>query len=415
MTSDRTDDSRPGSIPRMTATWWLRQARAMTNPAGAAAGRVALERNAGQRGTRLRATARDAARQRVRPTRPRMRALVLRPGGRLEFRSVPAPPPPGPLGAVVHPIAIATCDLDSALCNGHTPFAVPLQYGHECVAEVLSVGSAVERVSPGDRVVVPFQISCGTCAACAEGRTANCLAVPPISMYGFGLTGGHWGGAVADELAVPFADGMLVPLPDEVDPVAAASVADNVSDAFRHVGPYAGAERMVIVGAQRARHAFSPSVPLYTALIAKALGIGDVLLVDARPEVRAQATALGIEAAEAKEGRRRGPAPLVADISSTPKGLALALALTAPDGVCSSSGSLHAASRIPTALMYGRNVTLSFARCHARTQIPQVLDLMADGRLSPERVTTAVAGMDDAPAALTEHMRGPATKTIITA
>lgn len=415
MTSARNGGRVRGTIRGVTVTWWLRQAGAMADPAGPVAGRVALERAVGQRRERLATKARDGLRQRVRPSRPRMRALVLHPGGKLAFRSVPAPPPPGPLGAVVHPIAIATCDLDRPMCCGHTPFAVPLQYGHECVAEVLQVGSEVTSVRPGDRVIVPFQISCGACAACAAGHTANCLAVPPISMYGFGITGGHWGGAVADELAVPFADGMLVPLPEGVDPQAAASVADNVADAYRHVGPYVGRERLVIVGAMGARHAFTPSVSFYTALIAGAIGIDDVLLVDARPWVRERATALGIEAVDADEGRRRGPSPLVTDISATPKGLAYALSLTAPDGVCSSSGSLHARSRIPTALMYGRNATLTFARCHARAQIPQVLELMAERRLAPERVTSAVAGMDDAPDALAEHMRGPSVKTIITA
>ena len=108
-------------------------------------------------------------------------------------------------------------------------------------------------------------------------------------------------------------------------------------------------------------------------------------------------------------------AALVVDISASQKGLALALSLTALDGVCSSSGSLHARTRIPTMAMYGRNVTLHFARAHARALIPDVLDLMSAGRFAPERVTTTVAGMDDAPAALTEHMRAASAKTIITA
>src|SRR3954453_23211549 len=138
---------------------------------------------------------------------------------------------------------------------GATPFPTPLAFGHECVAEVLHTGSDVERVRPGQRVVVPFQISCGACAACPAAHTPNCPAAPPISMYGFGLTGGHWGGAIADELAVPFADGMLVALPEGLDPAAAASVADNVSDGYRHVGPYLPAliaegrgEEVLIVG-----------------------------------------------------------------------------------------------------------------------------------------------------------------------
>jgi alcohol dehydrogenase len=63
---------------------------------------------------------------------------------------------------------------------------------------VLAVGRDVATIHPGQRVVVPFQINCGGCAACQAGHTSNCTSVPPISMYGFGLAGGHWGGALAD-------------------------------------------------------------------------------------------------------------------------------------------------------------------------------------------------------------------------
>jgi alcohol dehydrogenase len=349
-----------------------------------------------------------------------MRALVLRPGGRLTWKSLPAPPPPGPLAAVVRPLAVATCDMDRPIALGATPFLAPLAFGHECVAEVLTVGGDVEHVAPGDRVVVPFQINCGTCPPCAAGLTGSCLSVPPASMYGFGISGGHWGGAVADELAVPFADAMLVPLPDSVDPVAAASVADNVSDAYRHVGPYLPdllardpSAGVLVVGAKTTRHPFTASVSLYAGLIAQALGALDVALIDARLEVRRQAEALGLTAVTPSRARSARPAALVADVSATPAGLRLALELTAPDGLCSSSGTLHATARIPTLLMYGRNVTLKIARAHARVLIPEVLALMTAGRLQPERVTTVVAGLDDAPQALTDHVRGAQTKTIV--
>lgn len=406
----------------MSVKWWLRQARALAGPARPVAGRIMFERDANLRVRRLREAAMDAWRQRRRPSRPRMRTLVLVPGGRLAWRSVAAPPPPGPLGAVVCPLAVATCDLDRPIGLGATPFPTPLSFGHECVAEVLTVGSDVAGIQPGQRVVVPFQISCGACGMCRAGLTANCESVPPISMYGFGIAGGHWGGAIADEVAVPFADGMLVPLPDGLDPAAAASVADNVGDAYRHIGPYLPglldrdpAARVIVVGATTRRHLLTASVSLYTCLIAHALGAREVTLIDARPAVRHQAQGLGLSAIEPGALRRLEPAPLVADVSATPPGLRLALRLTAPDGVCSSSGTLHATARIPAVLMYGRNVTLRISRSHARAQIPHVLDLMASGRLSPERVTTVVAPMEDAPAALTAHLRGESTKTILTA
>jgi alcohol dehydrogenase len=178
---------------------------------------VSLERDRDLRIARLRAAARDLVAERRRPSRAKMRALRVAPGGRIEWRSAPAPPPPGPKEAIVHPIAVATCDLDRAIMLGRTPFPMPFHYGHESIAEVVEVGAEVERVKVGERVVVPFQINCGECAACRAGLTGNCLAVPPLSMYGFGVAGGHWGGHVADLFKVPFADAMLVTLPEGID------------------------------------------------------------------------------------------------------------------------------------------------------------------------------------------------------
>jgi alcohol dehydrogenase len=63
--------------------------------------------------------------------------------------------------------------------------------------------------------------------------------------------------------------------------------------------------------------------------------------------------------------------------------------------------------------MYGHNVTLRVARANARALIPDVLDLMASGRLQPERVTTQLAPIDEAIPALDVHMRGGSTKTIL--
>jgi alcohol dehydrogenase len=409
--------------PRTTSlAWTARQARALADPAGLVALRVMLEREPDKRLRRLRAAAVDSLRERRRPSRSRMRSLVLLPGGRLQWRSVPAPPRPGPDGAVVRPIAIATCDMDRPIGLGATPFVAPLHFGHECVAEVLAVGSDVASVRAGDRVVVPFQISCGACGPCLAGRTANCLAVPPISMYGFGVSGGHWGGAIADELAVPFADGMLVHLPPGVEPASAASVADNVTDAYRHIGPHLPGllaedpdASVIIVAGMSRRHLFTASVALYAGQIARTLGAPRVALVDARPAVRIHAESLGLLAVDPRSVRELAPARLVADVSATPAGTRLALTLTAPDGVCSSSGTLHASTRIPSTLMFGRNMTLTIARAHARSLIPEVLDLITARELRPERVTTVRASIDDAQQALSEHLRGASTKTVLSA
>jgi len=350
-----------------------------------------------------------------------MRGLMARPGGRVGWHELPAPPSPGPDAAIVHPIAVATCDLDRALALGATPFPLPLHLGHECVAEVVTVGERVAGVRPGQRVVVPFQINCGACVPCRAGLTGNCASVPPLSMYGFGVGGGHWGGALCDQLSVPYADAMLVPLPEGLDPASAASVADNVCDGYRHVAPHLpdllrrdpSAEVLIVAGVTR-RSKFSASVALYSGLVARALGAQHVHLVDSRPHVREHAERLGLHAMAPAQLRGQRAAPLVVAASGTPQGLRAALNATAPDGVCSSIGGLHPSARIPTGLMYGRNATYHVGRTHSRALIPEVLDLMTRGRLRPEDVTTRVAPLDDAPRVLHEHIVGDGTKTILT-
>jgi alcohol dehydrogenase len=408
--------SRRGRRPR----GWVRHYASLMSPRAASAIPLTVERNGGQRLRRLAATVGDRTRQRIRRTRPKMRVLSAAPGGRLRWREAPTPPPPGPDGAIVHPIAAATCDIDCPLVLGATPLVLPLHLGHECVAEVIAVGERVSTFKPHDRVIVPFQVNCGCCPACRAGHTGNCTSVPPISMYGMGVMAGHWGGAFSDQLAVPYAEAMLVGLPPGVDPVAAASVADNVCDAYRHIAPNLpallqgdpGAE-VLIVGALEERSPFGGSVPLYAGLIARAQGARNVTLADSRPEVRAQGQRLGFEVLTRRQLRGRSPAPLVVDASIDE--LSAAISHVAPDGVCSSSGSFDHSAKIPVLKMYVRNVTLHLGRTHARALIPGVLEMMTNGRLRPQELLTSVAPLDDAPGALREHFLGGGVKLVLTA
>src|SRR5260221_13461792 len=135
-----------------------------------------------------------------------MEHLVREGRGRVRGQEPAALRLSGPDAAIVRPLAVATCDLDVGVLRGSFPLAGPYPFGHEAVAEVRAVGENVRSVAPGDRVVVPFQISCGVCPACSQGRTGNCAAHPRMSTYGLGAMGGlAWGGLLADEALVPHA------------------------------------------------------------------------------------------------------------------------------------------------------------------------------------------------------------------
>ncbi len=224
-----------------------------------------------------------------------MRRLILDGPGAVHWEGCDEPTA-GPGQAMVRPLAVATCDLDVAVLHGVYPLTGPYPFGHEAVAEVTAIGDGVTTVTVGDRVIVPFQISCGACDPCRRGRTGNCDRHPPLSTYGLGPMGGlSWGGLLTDLALVPHADAMLVPLPDGLDPVVVASASDNIADAYRTVGPQLaaepGAEVLVVAG-----EGGPASIGLYAAGLAVALGSSRVVYVDDAPERQAIASSLGLGA-----------------------------------------------------------------------------------------------------------------------
>jgi alcohol dehydrogenase len=344
-----------------------------------------------------------------------VRQLVITGARAVEWLDVDAPVLRGDREALVRPLAVALCDLDAAFLSGQVPVAEPFPLGHECVGEVVDVGDAVSAVKPGDRVVVPFQISCGECAACAAGHTGSCTTVPPGSAYGMKPLGGDWGGALGDLLRVPFADAMLVALPEGLDPVALPSVADNVPDGYRAVAaPLAaapGADVLVTGG-------FARSIGLYAAACARALGAGRVVYADTNPLRLDRAAALGAEPVEVPLGddgapawpRKLGRFGVTIDATGSHAGLHATLRSTAPHGICTSVAIyFEAQTPLPLLEMYTRGCTLHASRCDARALIPDVLALVVAQQLDPALVTSTVVSFDDAPDALVE----PPTKLVL--
>jgi threonine dehydrogenase-like Zn-dependent dehydrogenase len=326
----------------------------------------------------------------------------------LEWREAPEPRLISDGATTVRPLAVATCDLDALIIGGASPFPPPFAIGHECVAEVLDVGDAVTSLAPGQLVSVPFQISCGKCASCERGRSANCSTVGFMSTYGFGPAVERWGGFLADVVCVPYAEHMLVPVPPGLDPAAVASASDNISDAWRAVAPALADEpggSVLVVGG-----AAAGSIGLYAAALAVALGAESVLYVDADPARRETATAVGAETL-AELPKRLGPFPITVDASADPDGLDLALRSTAPDGVCTSTAIYFGEQpTLPLLEMYSKGITFRTGRANAREAIPHVLELAASGAVHPELVTTKVVKWADAADALLE---GGWTKLVI--
>ena len=316
-----------------------------------------------------------------------------------------------PRDALVRPLAVARCDLDPAIAIGLYPMPAPFVMGHEMVGEVVAVGDGVAGVRPADRVIVPFQLSCLACGSCRRRHTNACERVASGTAFGLGPHGGvDLGGALAELVRVPWADAMLIPLPDGIDPIAAAGIPDNVSDGYRCVaGPLAerpGSAVLVVGG-------LAPSVGLYAVMSAVALGSNRVVYVDDDPARLATAGSLGAEVVDAR-GRWDSLKlderfPVVVDANVLDEGRNLALRSVEPCGVCTSvSGGAAPRADLPLQSMYLKGVRYEIGRVHACATARPVLDLVSRGALDPARIVDEVVPFS----AAVDGMVKPATKVV---
>jgi len=325
-----------------------------------------------------------------------MQALHFIKVGKLEWHDTPDLRVDGQLEAIVRPIASTTCDLDRRIINGLISFGENFPIGHECVAEVVEVGGKVKTVRPGDVVVVPWHISCGVCVECRRGLSAACSSAPGIAGYGIPIAG-RWGGLFSEEVRVPFADGMLVRLPDGVDPVAAASVSDNLTEAYiavsRGMAGHPGAPVLVVSSL--------PSLGLFAVDHAMAAGAARVDFVDASEERREAARGLGayVHAGVLPEFDMRFP--VVINVAREPEMLAAAVRCLAPGGHISNAAIFFADTPLPLWEMYKRDVTFSTGTASVSPHLPKVLELLRCGHIHPERLITTHR-WEDATSALLE-------------
>ncbi|MGV8995819.1 MAG: zinc-dependent alcohol dehydrogenase [Parvibaculaceae bacterium] len=279
--------------------------------------------------------------------------------------------------ALVRPIAVSVCDADVLYLRGKLALRDPFCFGHEFVAEIVSLGEDVTGFAPGDRVVVAFLIACGSCKSCLRGFPTACTTVNAKAAYGFGIFG-DWGGALSDMVRVPYANYMMARLPDGVSPTIAASVGDNLSDAYRCVAEglreEPGTSVLVVAGRGGA-----PSISLYAVAMAKALGSEQVDYLDIDPTRLAIAEALGARAIEAPVAtHRHGSYYVTADTSGDPSGawLSTALRSTAPYGRCTSCGVYLKPAELPLGTMYDQGVRLTLGWANVQAHIPHVLKIL---------------------------------------
>ncbi len=331
--------------------------------------------------------------------------------GKLEWWEVPAPLLRTGKDAIVKPLAVARCDLDTAVVVGSFPIAGPFGFGHEMTAEIVEVGDQVTGFAPGDRVVVPFQINCGECTNCRRGWTNACQNEVPYAAYGLGTRlEDDYGGAFSDLVRVPYADAMLLPLPEGISPEAGAGLSDNVADGYRTVDQglreYPG-EPVLIAGG------LAQSVGLYAVHAAVTLGSSRVVYVDFDETRLSMARAAGAEVLQigSYEAAVRHDSDflITVDASALPDGLRYAMRSTAPCGFVNGViGGLEPTVALELPAVYRRGITYTLGRVHARNVMERTLCHTCKGELDPMAIVDRVLPFEDS----IDAMLDPAPKIV---
>ena len=338
-----------------------------------------------------------------------MRQLTCTAPGTVAWRDVPEPAMVEPTDALVRPVAVARCEIDPLLVLLGPTSADGFALGHEAVVEVVAVGEQVDGLPVGGLALPSFQISCGTCATCRRGHTGNCSRYPVLSDFGMQpLSNVEYGGMLSDLVRIPHASSMLTPLPAGIDPVAVASVPDNVVDGYRsvvdHLGHRPGADVLI------ACHG-TPSIGLYAAQSAFALGASTVTVASGDARVLEIAAAIGADPLPTDFVARPGRWPIVVDCGTDVAGLQWAIRATEPEGALHSVSYYAAEPMVPMPLgrLYTLGIDFRIGRAHSAAMLPDVLALVAEGRLDPSAVTTSVVDWEAAPT----HFTDPTVKLVI--
>lgn len=332
-----------------------------------------------------------------------MQKLVFRKKNTLEWIETSKKQITSKNSAIVTPLAIARCDLDLPIVRGETLFRPPFSIGHEFVGKVVDISEdQKDRFKIGDYVAVAFQISCGNCPSCISQYSNSCETVPYTSAYGMPPGSTSFGGAVADEVLVPFADQMMVKLPESIHPVDIASFSDNIAEVWKLAGQFLKRKKdpkVLVVGG------LARSISIYTALFLTQTKQAEVVYVDTNKESIDMTERIGIQS----EHLTSFPKPtkkydIVVDCSATKEGWTFASRSLGKNSILSSASIFWTnALEIPYLEMYNQGAEIHVSRVSSKESMVSVLPYIASGEFTPGKVVTKIAKFEDAKEAWLEE------------
>jgi threonine dehydrogenase-like Zn-dependent dehydrogenase len=371
-----------------------------------------------------------------------MRATCWNGKNRIEVENVPDPKIVSSRDAIVRITSAAICGSDLHLMQGYMPTMKRGDIlGHEFMGEVVEVGPDVGNLGVGDRVVVPFPISCGNCNACVNGLFSACENSNPnagmaeklwghsiAGIYGYTHMLGGYAGGQAEYARVPFAD--VGPLKIEDGPPDEQVL--FLSDIFPT--GYMGAEICDIDPGDVIAVWGAGPVGLFATASAKLLGAERVITIDRFPyrlrKAREQAGAdmvINYEETDVVEALNeitagRGPdacidavgieshhpvAPVYAYDRAkqaarveTDRPFALRQAITScrNGGVISIIGAYGGfIDKFPIGSLMNRSLTIRTGQCHVQRYLQPLLERIQNGEIDPSFVISHILPLDEAP------------------
>lgn len=362
-----------------------------------------------------------------------MKAICWQGKKDLRCEEVPDPIIEDPKDAIIRVTSTCICGSDLHLMNGLVPtMCVGDVMGHEAMGEVVEVGPQARAggLKVGDRVVVPFQMTCGECEQCQAGNFSVCQTTNRNSdlakaffgdttagLFGYShITGGYAGGQ-AEYLRVPFAATTLIKVPETGEDEKYLFLSDILptgwqAAAFADIQP---TDTVAVWGCG--------PVGLFTIQSALIQGAKRVIAIDDVPERLAMAAGLGAEVLDRSEAKvlptlkdmtdghgpekcidavgleAHGPTPLLGLIDKVQTGLKLEterpVALREAIMACKAAGTVSVpgvygglANMIPLGAMMNKGLTIRTGQTHVRRWSDDLLRRIDEGQIDPTFLIT---------------------------
>lgn len=370
-----------------------------------------------------------------------MRALTWHGKHDVRVETVPDPTILNPRDAIVRITSTAICGSDLHLYDGFIPTMEPGDIlGHEFMGEVVEVGPEVKNLRIGDRIVIPFSISCGSCYFCQHDLWALCdnsnphaalaakiYGYSPAALFGYSHLYGGYAGGQAEYARVPFADVGPLKVPD--------GLADDQVFFLTDIFPtgYMAAENCTIQPGDTIAVWGCGPVGQFAIRCAYMLGAEKVIAIDRVPERLRMATETGnavtinatetgdvIQALKDHTGGR-GPDSCIDAVGMEAAGHSVdwwvdrtkqamrigfdrAHVLREAIQACRKGGTVSIAGvyagfidEIPMGTAFAKGLTFKMGQTHVQRYMQPLLDRIQNGDIDPSFVITHRMPLDEAP------------------